>query len=49
MKIHQEDGSVEEHHFTLEDGAVILEPDLKAKFPDSESVNKALRALVAES
>ncbi len=41
------DGSVEEHHFTLKDGAVMLDPDLKARFPDSESVNEALRSLTA--
>ena len=39
------DGTVEERHFTLEDGAVMLDPDLKARFPDSESVNRALRTL----
>ncbi|MDY0170967.1 MAG: hypothetical protein RBS80_30790 [Thermoguttaceae bacterium] len=37
---------MEEHHFTLQDGAVMLDPDLKARFPDSDSVNRALRSLV---
>jgi hypothetical protein len=30
----------------LEDGAVMLEPDVRAYFPTSVSVNKALRALI---
>jgi hypothetical protein len=48
VRVRKSDGSVEERHFTLQDGAVMLDPDLKAQFPDSESVNKALRALVAQ-
>ena len=47
VRVAKADGTVEERHFTLEDGAVMLDPDLKARFPDSESVNKALRTLVA--
>lgn len=45
IRVKKSDGSVEEHHFTLQDGAVMLDPDLKAKFPNSESVNRALRTL----
>lgn len=29
-----------------ETGVVVLEPSLRTRFPDSESVNRALRALV---
>lgn len=47
VRIRTADGTVQEHHFTLEDGAVMLDPDLRSRFPDSESVNKALRSLVA--
>ena len=47
VRVLKSDGSVEERHFTLEDGAVMLDPDLKVQFPDSESVNRALRLLVA--
>ena len=47
VKIHQADGSVTVQHFTLEEGAVMLEPDVQAYFPDSDSVNKALRGLIA--
>ncbi len=48
VRVRKSDGSIEERHFTLEDGAVMLDPDLKARFPDSESVNSALRSLVAK-
>jgi len=47
VRVTKADGGIEEHHFTLEDGAVMLDPDLKTRFPDSDSVNKALRALIA--
>jgi hypothetical protein len=47
VKIHKDDGSVEVHYFTLEDGAVMLEPDVQEYFPDSESVNNALRSLIS--
>lgn len=46
VRITRKDGAVEEHLFTLEDGAVMLDPDLKVRFPDSEAVNTALRSLV---
>lgn len=46
IRIHLEDGSVSEQYFTLEDGAVMLEPDVRKYFPDSESVNEALRCLI---
>ena len=45
-KIHKTDGTIETHHFTLENGAVMLEPDVQKYFPDSETVNKALRGLI---
>ena len=48
VRVQKSDGSVEERHFTLQDGAVMLDPDLKVQFPDSESVNRALRSLVAQ-
>ncbi len=49
VRITKADGQVVEHHFTLEDGAVMLDPDLKARYPDSESVNRALRSLAAHA
>ena len=46
VRIQQEDGSVTTQYFTLEDGAVLLAPDVREYFPDSESVNQALRGLI---
>lgn len=46
VKIHREDGTVSVQHLTLEDGAVMLEPDVREYFPTSASVNQALRALI---
>ncbi|HLP46919.1 MAG TPA: hypothetical protein VK186_25220 [Candidatus Deferrimicrobium sp.] len=44
--IHKIDGSVTTQYFKLEDGAVMIEPDVRKYFPDSDSVNKALRSLI---
>ena len=46
VRIHEEDGTVSIHHYTLEDGAVLLEPDIRPYFPTSESVNEVLRTLI---
>jgi hypothetical protein len=46
VKIHREDGTTSTQHFELEDGAVMLEPDVREYFPDSEAVNAALRCLI---
>lgn len=45
--IHNEDGTTTVQHFKLEEGAVLLAPDVRKYFTDSESVNKALRSLIA--
>lgn len=47
VRINKEDGSTEIRHFTLEDGAVILDADVREYFPDSKSVNMALRSLIS--
>lgn len=49
VRIYEDDGSVNVHYFTLEDGAVMLEPDVREYFPTSESVNETLRTLIAIS
>ncbi len=46
VKVRQKDGSVAMQYFTLEEGAVLLAPDVREYFPDSESVNQALRGLI---
>jgi hypothetical protein len=47
VRVYEEDGTVTVRYFTLEEGAVMLAPDVREYFPDSESVNQALRALIA--
>jgi len=44
--IHKADGTTVTKDVMPKEGAVVLEPDIRAYFPDSESVNKALRCLV---
>jgi len=46
VHIHEEDGTVTTQYFSLEDGAVMLEPDVRAYFSDSETVNAALRSFI---
>lgn len=48
VRVQKSDGSIEERYFTLKDGAVMLDPDIKDEFPDSESVNRALRSLLTQ-
>ncbi len=47
VAIHQADGTTSIQYFRLEEGAVMLEPDVREYFSNSESVNKALRSLIA--
>ncbi|MBA4418843.1 MAG: hypothetical protein C0392_13190 [Syntrophus sp. (in: bacteria)] len=44
--VHKEDGADSVRYFKLEDGAIMLEPDVKEYFPTSDAVNKALRSLI---
>lgn len=46
ITIHKADGTIEERDFVLPEGAVILDPDVRAYFPDAESVNDTLRGLI---
>jgi hypothetical protein len=46
IKIHQTDGATLVQQFTLDEGAVTLDPDVRRYFPDSEAVNTALRCLI---
>ena len=45
VKVHKADGTTTVQHFKL-DGAVMLERDVREYFPDSETVNNALRCLI---
>ncbi len=47
VKIQRLDGTTTVQYFTLEDGAVMLDPDVRSYFPDSVAVNQALRSLIA--
>ena len=47
VRICEADGTVRVQRFTLAEGAVMLEPDVQAYFPNSEVVNKTLRSLIA--
>jgi len=46
VTIHQADGSTVVKETTPNEGVVVLEPDVREYFPDSESVNEALRGLI---
>ena len=49
VRIYKANGAPEVHHFTQEDGAIMLEPDVRTRFPTSKAVNKALRAVMAHA
>ena len=46
VRVVKEDGTVAVRDFVLKENAVLLDPDVKVHFPDSESVNRALRSLI---
>lgn len=46
VHVHQGDGTVVINHFTLAEGTVLLAPDVREYFSDSQSVNEALRSLI---
>jgi len=46
VRIHEDDETITIHYYTLEDGAVLLEPGIRPYFPTSESVNEVLRSLI---
>ena len=46
VKVHKPDGTTVVQCFKLEEGAVVLESDVRKYFPDSDAVNKALRTLI---
>ena len=46
ITVHKADGTTVVKDVVPKKGAVILEPDIRVYFPDSESVNRALRCLI---
>ena len=47
VTVHNDDGTATVHECTQEDGAVMLEPDVRKYFSTAEAVNKALRMLIS--
>lgn len=46
ITIHKADGSTVVKEVMPKEGAVVVEPDIRVYFPDSISVNRALRCLI---
>ena len=46
VHIHKADGTTLVQHYVIAAGTVMLQPDVRRYFPDSESVNAALRSLI---
>lgn len=48
VNVHYEDGTTKVKHFesAKTDNVIILDPDVKIYFPNSESVNSTLRSLI---
>lgn len=46
VRVTQPDGSVVERTVPPQEDTIFLDPDVREFFPDSESVNKALRSLI---
>jgi hypothetical protein len=46
VHVTKKDGTVEVRRYTLAEGTILLAPDVLEYFPDSESVNEALRSLI---
>jgi len=46
VHVKRADGATVVNHYTLAEGTILLAPDVLEYFPDSESVNEALRSLI---
>ena len=46
--IHRNDGTTEVRKVTPRPGTVVLDPDVRAYFPDSEAVDRALWSLIRQ-
>ncbi len=47
VRVLHDDGTATVHDFVPKESVVLLDPDVKAYFPDSASVNHALRSLIS--
>ena len=46
VHVKQSDGTEVVNHYTLAEGTILLAPDVREYFSDSEAVNEALRSLI---
>ena len=46
VHVHKKDRTVVVNQYKLTEGTILLAPDVAEYFPDSESVNEALRSLI---
>lgn len=46
VHVHQKDGTTLVNHYALTEGSVLLAPDVREYFSDSQAVNEALRSLI---
>lgn len=46
ISVHNADGTISVKDIMPKEGAVVLDPEVRAYFPDSESVNKTLRCII---
>lgn len=46
VTVHKADGTTEVREHILPVGTIVLDPDVRAYFPDADAVNKALRGLI---
>ena len=49
VRVLKADGTMTVQHFVPKESAILLDADVKAHFPDSKSVNKALRSLLRQN
>ena len=47
VHVQKSDGTAVVNHYVLKEGTVLLAPDVLEYFPDSDSVNEALRSLIS--
>lgn len=46
VTIHKADGTTEQRSYSMPEGAVVVDSDLRPYFPNAKAVNRALRVLV---
>ena len=46
VRIHQSDGTTVVNHYSLAEGTILLAPDVREYFSDSQAVNDARRSLI---